>query len=254
MASADVLASEDTRTTRKLMEIHGVPLGDRKLVAFHDHSGNGPIKRLLNEIVGGKSVAYFSEAGTPLVADPGYELGVAAANAGLMITAAPGPSAVIAALTLSALPTDRFAFVGFLPNAKNQRETVIAELRDAPFTLIFYESPKRVGETLANLRDVLGHERKAVVCREMTKKFEEVSRGSLKELADAFSGRSVKGEIVLLVGRQGAVEVSQEDVTTALRKALETMRVKDAATAVSGALGLPRKQVYQIALDLKEKN
>ena len=253
MASADVLASEDTRTTRKLMEIHGVPLNDRKLIAFHDHSGKGVIDRLVAQIVGGKSVAYFSEAGTPLVADPGYELGVAVANAGLNVTAAPGPSAVIAALTLSALPTDRFAFVGFLPNAKKQRETTIAELRDLPFTLIFYESPKRVCETLAIMCDVLGDARQAVICREMTKKFEEVSRGTLRELADNFASRTVKGEIVLVVGREGAVDVSDDDVIGALREALETMRVKDAATAVSGALGLPRKQVYQMALQMKDR-
>jgi 16S rRNA (cytidine1402-2'-O)-methyltransferase len=253
MASADVLASEDTRTTRKLMEIHGVPLNDRKMVAFHDHSGEGVIKYLVSEILGGKSVAYFSEAGTPLIADPGYELGVAAREAGVDVTAAPGASAVVNALTLSALPTDRFAFVGFLPNARQQRETEIAELRDLPFTLVFYESPKRIGDSLRSLRDVLGASRQAAVCREMTKRFEEVSRGSLEQLAEEFAERNVKGEIVLLVGRAGAVEVSESDVMTALEEALTTMRVKDAATAVSGALGLPRKQVYQMALQLKDK-
>ena len=252
LASADLIAAEDTRTARKLMEIHGVPLNGRKVVAFHDHSGDGAIARLVQDIRDGKSVAYVSEAGTPLVADPGYELGKAAIAEGLMVTSAPGASAVLAALTVSGLPTDRFAFVGFLPATKQQRETEIAGLRDVPFTLVFYESPKRVGEMLGNLRDVLGGNRQAVVCRELTKKFEETSRGTLDELADAFDGRSVKGELVVLVGRAGATDVAEMDVEDALREAMQTMRVKDAATVVAGALGLPRRQVYQVALGMKE--
>lgn len=252
LASADLIAAEDTRTARKLMEIHGVPLNGRKVLAFHDHSGDGAVVRLVADMQAGKSVAYVSEAGTPLVADPGYELGRAAIAAGLPITSAPGASAVLAALTVSGLPTDRFAFVGFLPAAKKQRETEIAALRDVPFTLVFYESPKRVGEMLGNLRDILGEGRQAVVCRELTKKFEEVTRGDLGELAGAFADRQVKGEIVVLVGRAGATDVADLDVTDALREAMKTMRVKDAATVVAGALGLPRRQVYQLALGLGE--
>lgn len=252
LASADLIAAEDTRTARKLMEIHGVPLNGRKVVAFHDHSGESAVARLVRDIQGGKSVAYVSEAGTPLVADPGYELGVAAIAEGLFVTSAPGASAVLAALTVSGLPTDRFAFVGFLSAAKQQRETEIAGLRDVPFTLVFYESPKRVGDMLMNLRDVLGGDRQAVVCRELTKKFEETQRGTLHELAGAFDGRSVKGELVVLVGRAGATDVAELDVEDALRDAMQTMRVKDAATVVAGALGLPRRQVYQTALGMKE--
>jgi len=250
LASADLIAAEDTRTARKLMEIHGVPLNGRKVIAFHDHSGESAVARLIDDIKGGKSIAYVSEAGTPLVADPGYEIGRAAIAEGLDVISAPGASAVLAALTVSGLPTDRFAFVGFLPAAKEQRKTEIAGLRDVPFTLVFYESPKRVGEMLANLRDVLGSDRQAVVCRELTKKFEEVTRGDLGGLADAFASRQVKGEIVVLVGRAGAQDVADLDVTDALRDAMKTMRVKDAATVVAGALGLPRRQVYQIALSL----
>ena len=250
LASADLIAAEDTRTARKLMEIHGVPLNGRKVVAFHDHSGEGAISRLVADMKSGKSVAYVSEAGTPLVADPGFELGRAAIAENVAVTTAPGASAVLAALTVSGLATDRFAFVGFLPAAKTQRETEIAALRDIPFTLVFYESPKRVGEMLGNLRDILGSEREAVVCRELTKKFEEITRGSLGDLADGFRDRSVKGEIVVLVGPAGAVQVAEVDVTVALREAMKTMRVKDAATVVAGALGLPRRQVYQTALSM----
>ncbi|WP_341366981.1 16S rRNA (cytidine(1402)-2'-O)-methyltransferase [Yoonia sp. BS5-3] len=252
LASADLVAAEDTRTARKLMEIHGVPLNGRQVVAFHDHSGEGPTKRLTDAIAAGKSVAYVSEAGTPLVADPGYELGRAVIAQGLPVTSAPGASAVLAALTVSGLATDRFAFVGFLPAAKQQRETEIAMLRDVPFTLVFYESPKRVAEMLANLRDILGADREAVLCRELTKKFEEVVRGNLGDLADQFAARSVKGEIVVLVSRKGAVDIAAQDVDAALKEAMKTMRIKDAATVVAGALGLPRRQVYQIALGLKD--
>ncbi|MFA8443283.1 16S rRNA (cytidine(1402)-2'-O)-methyltransferase [Yoonia sp.] len=253
LASADLIAAEDTRTARKLMEIHGVPLNGRKVVAFHDHSGESAVARLVADMKAGKSVAYVSEAGTPLVADPGYELGRAAIAEGVVVTSAPGASAVLAALTVSGLATDRFAFVGFLPSGKKQRESEIATLRDVPFTLVFYESPKRVGEMLGNLCEILGREREAVVCRELTKKFEEVTRGSLGELAAEFQGRSVKGELVVLVGRAGAVAVADDDVDAALREAMKTMRVKDAATVVAGALGLPRRQVYQMALTLGDK-
>lgn len=250
LASADLIAAEDTRTARKLMEIHGVPLNGRKVVAFHDHSGECAVDRLVADMAAGKSLAYVSEAGTPLVADPGYELGRAAIAAGVPVTTAPGASAVLAALTVSGLPTDRFAFIGFLPAARQQRETDIAALRDVPFTLVFYESPKRVGEMLASLRDTLGGERQAVVCRELTKRFEETTRGTLDEVANYYADRNIKGELVVLVGRAGATDVADGDVTEALKEAMKTMRVKDAATVVAGALGLPRRQVYQIALGL----
>lgn len=253
LASADVIAAEDTRTIRKLMDIHGVPLQGRRLVAFHDHSVAADVDRLVAQIASGRSVAYASEAGTPLVADPGYGLARAVIAADLPVISAPGPSAVLAALTSSGLATDRFAFVGFLPASKTQRETEIAALRDVPFTLVFYESPKRIGEMLGNLRDVLGDGRETVVCRELTKRFEEITRGTLGEVADAFADRPVKGELVVLVGRQGADKVSDGDVVAALHEAMQTMRIKDAATVVAGALGLPRRQVYQIALQIKDE-
>lgn len=252
LASADLIAAEDTRTARKLMEIHGVPLRGRKLVAFHDHSGAATVAGLVKAIAGGQAVAYVSEAGTPLVADPGYELGRAVIDAGLQILAVPGASAVLSALAVSGLPTDRFMFVGFLPAAKTQRETEIAALRDLPCTLVFYESPKRVHEMLDSLRQTLGDERQVVVARELTKRFEEVLRGSMAEVADMLSGRTIKGEVVVLVGRAGAREVAEADVREALGNAMATMRVKDAATAVAGALGLPRRDVYQVALAMQK--
>ena len=254
LASADLIAAEDTRTARKLMEIHGVPLGTRQVVAYHDHSGEKPTERLVAAVKAGKSIAYVSEAGTPLIADPGYELGAAMIAAELPVTTAPGASAVLAALTVSGLATDRFAFIGFLPSSKTQRETEIAGLRDMPLTLVFYESPKRLNHMLCSLRDILGEDRKAVVCRELTKKFEEVTRGTLHILAADFADRRVKGEVVVLVDRSHGDAVAETDVQTALADAMQTMRVKDAATMVAGAMGLPRRQVYQMALGLEKED
>lgn len=251
LAGVDLIVAEDTRTARKLMEIHGVPLGTRAVIAYHDHSPDAVCARIVAAIAEGRSVAYMSEAGTPLVADPGFELGRAVIAAGLPVTAAPGASAVLAALTVSGLPSDRFLFVGFLPAARIQRETEIAGLRELPFTLIFYESPKRVLQMLTDLRDVLGGLRSAVVCRELTKRFEEVRRGTLNDLVEMFKDETVKGEIVVLVGRAGAVDVADTDVRQALTDAMRTMRIKDAATLVAGALHLPRRQVYQIALTME---
>ena len=254
LASCDLIVAEDTRTARKLLDIHGVPLNGRRMIAYHDHSGDNSVQGIVKLIADGKSVAYVSEAGTPLVADPGFELGREVIAQGLTVTAAPGASAVLAALTVSGLPTDRFMFAGFLPAARAQRQTEIAALRDMPLTMIFYESPKRIQEMLEDLREILGGSRDVAVCRELTKKFEEVTRGTLDEVIDAYDGRSVKGELVVLVGRAGATDGEEMDVETALRQAMETMRVKDAATAVAGALGLPKRQVYQIALGLSKED
>ncbi|MGX9856448.1 16S rRNA (cytidine(1402)-2'-O)-methyltransferase [Limimaricola variabilis] len=253
LAGADALAAEDTRTLRKLMEIHGVPLNGRPLLAYHDHSGAGDRARILAVLERGGSVAYVSEAGTPLVADPGYALGRAAIAAGHKVLAAPGASAVLAALAVSGLPTDRFAFAGFLPPAKTQRETEIAALRALPFTLVLYESPKRVHELLASLRDILGSDRQVALCRELTKRFEEVIRGTAAEVCAEIEGRTLKGEVVVLVGRAETEEVTGSDLETALREAMRSMRIKDAATAVAGALGLPRREVYQAALNLAKE-
>lgn len=250
LASADVIAAEDTRTARKLMDIHGVAVSGRPMIALHDHSGDGAISKLVARIRDGQSVAYVSEAGTPLIADPGFELSRAVAAEGGMVTTAPGPSAAIAALTVAGLPTDRFAFVGFLPSRQTARQTALAELQSAPFTLVFYESPKRVHEMLCDCCDTLGAERAAVVCRELTKRFEEVRRGTLADLAKAFDGETVKGEIVVLVDRATQDGPNDAAIEKALQEAMQTMRMKDAATAVAGAMNLPRRQVYQIALGM----
>ena len=183
---------------RKLLEIHGVPLGDRPVVAYHDHSGAGARARLMADLAAGKSVAYASEAGMPMIADPGYDLSREAAQAGHLVTAAPGASAALCALTLAGLPTDAFFFAGFLPNASGARRKRLEEVANIPGTLVFYESPKRVAASLLDMAEVLGG-REAALCRELTKKFEEVRRGTLADLASGLAEAPVKGEIVILV-------------------------------------------------------
>lgn len=249
LAGADVLVAEDTRTLRHLMEIHGVPLGSRPLIAYHDHSGEGTVAQLVTLIIEGKSVAYASEAGTPLISDPGFQLARAVSEAGLPMTAAPGPCAAICALTLSGLPSDRFLFVGFPPATQSARRAFLAEWQTVQATLILYESPKRLRALIADMVHSLGADRKAVVCRELTKKFEEVSRGSLAELGAMFATREVKGEIVVLVDRAQKTEASAEAIEAALETALLTMSVKDAATFVSQTMGVSRKIAYRFALD-----
>jgi 16S rRNA (cytidine1402-2'-O)-methyltransferase len=249
LAGADVLVAEDTRTLRHLMEIHGVPLNGRPLIAYHDHSGEGQMQRLLGLLAEGKSLAYASEAGTPLISDPGFELARAAAAAGLPMTAAPGPCAAICALTLSGLPSDRFLFAGFAPSAQGARRTFLEELAGVQATLILYESPKRLGALLAEMATTLGQTRQAVVCRELTKRFEEILRGTLGELSAEVGAREIKGEIVVLVDRALPAEATEESIGAALDTALQSMSVKDAATFVSQTLGVSRKIVYKIALD-----
>ena len=250
LASADVIAAEDTRSLRRLMEIHGVPLDGRRILAYHDHSGAGARGKILDALSDGKSVAYASEAGMPLIADPGYDLGRQAAEDGHIVTCAPGPSAALMALTLAGLPTDAFFFAGFLPNASGARRTRIEALRDIPGTLVFYESPKRVAACLSDLAEVLGEDRQAAMCRELTKKFEEVRRGSLGELAEGLKEQAVKGEIVLLVDRGNSETVNESDIEEALKRALETHSVRDAADLVSQMYKLPRRPIYQKALKL----
>lgn len=248
LAGADVLAAEDTRSLRHLMEIHGVALGKRPLVAYHEHNEGQALPRLLKALEEGQSVVYASEAGTPLISDPGFGLARAAIAAGHSVLSAPGPSAVLCALTVSGLPSDRFLFAGFAPSSRSARLRFLEELSDCGATLILYESPKRVGETLRDLVQSFGQNRKAAVCRELTKRFEEVVRGPLGDLAEQFQDAAVKGEIVLVIDRAGEVATETETVEAALDRAMETLSVKDAAAMVAEAFGLPRRDVYQLAL------
>jgi len=253
LAGADVLAAEDTRSLRRLMDIHGVPLGDRPLVAYHDHNGDRARPRLMAALEAGQSVVYASEAGTPLISDPGFDLMRAALEAGYACTTAPGPTAVVAALTLSGLPSDRFLFAGFLPSSSGKRKTALAEFVGVPATLIFYESPKRLGAMLRDAAEVLGADRDAVVCRELTKKFEERCAGRLADLSSKYVEETPKGEIVVLIDRGLGVQTDQATLDDALRDALTRLSVKDAASEVSRIFGVSRREAYQRAMALGER-
>ncbi|WGH80028.1 16S rRNA (cytidine(1402)-2'-O)-methyltransferase [Jannaschia ovalis] len=252
LAGADVLAAEDTRSLRRLMEIHGIAPGDRPILAYHDHNGPAVRPRLLAALREGKSVAYMSEAGTPLVADPGFQLGVEARAEGLTVRAAPGASAVLAALCVAGLPTDRFLFAGFLPPKSAARRAALAELGAAPATLVLYESPKRLAALLRDAAEVLGP-REAAVCRELTKRFEEVRRGTLDALAAAYAAETPKGEIVVVIDRAAPATLDAAALEAALAAAMETESLKSAVKTVSETHGIARNLVYETALRMKDR-
>ena len=251
LQSADVLAAEDTRNTRHLMDIHGIALNNRPLIPYHDHNGPAQRPRLLALIAEGKSVAYVSDAGTPLIADPGFALSRDAIAAGHSVVSAPGASALLAALTVAGLPTDRFYFAGFLPPKSGARQAALGEISSVPGTLVFYESPKRLGKMLTDAAAILGGDRPSAVCRELTKKFEEVRRAPLGENAVFYASTPPRGEIVVLVGPAPERRVDEDMLDGQLEQALKTANsLKDAVAQVVLDTGLPRKQVYQRALAL----
>lgn len=251
LGAADVIAAEDTRTARKLMDIHGIAVRGRPLIPYHDHNGAEARPRVLAALGKGLSVAYVSEAGTPLVADPGYQLGRTAIEAGFAVFSAPGASAALAALTVSGLASDRFLFAGFAPTQTGARAKWIDGLDGAGATVIVYESPKRVHRLLDELCDHLGDDREVAICRELTKRFEEVTRGTCGTVRDLLQDRTLKGEIVVVIGRAVARAPSSADVEAALRTALEEMPLKAASAQVAEALGMSKRDVYQLGLQLK---
>jgi 16S rRNA (cytidine1402-2'-O)-methyltransferase len=253
LASADFLAAEDTRSLRRLMEIHGISLNGRHIVAYHDHSGPKIREKVLDALAMGQSVAYASEAGMPLIADPGFDLGRAVHDAGYLVTSAPGPTAFTTAMALAGLATDSVLFDGFLPSTKSARRARLETLKDVPSTLAFYESPKRAAVSIQDMADVLGPDREAALCRELTKKFEEIRRMPLAELADSCRVSPPRGEIVVLIDRGRSEKISEVDLDRMLSDALESMSVKDAADAVATATGFKRRQVYQRALALMQR-
>ena len=245
---ANAIACEDTRVTSKLMGIHGVTT---PLVSYHEHNAERMRPVLIGRMQAGETIALVSDAGTPLVSDPGYKLVRACVEAGVAVTALPGPSAVLTGLVLSGLPSDRFLFAGFLPNKSAARRTALGELVAVPATLVFYESPQRLAESLADMADVLGP-REAAMARELTKLYEEVRRGPLPELAAHYAEAGPpKGEVVLVVAPPGAeAEVLAVDVDTALREALGRLSMRDAAAEVALLTGRPKREVYARALEL----
>jgi 16S rRNA (cytidine1402-2'-O)-methyltransferase len=247
LARADLIAVEDSRVTAKLLHHIGVK---RPMLPYHDHNAD-KVRPGLIERMRGQAVALVSDAGTPLISDPGYKLVRDARAAGIAVTTIPGPSAVIAALTLAGLPTDRFAFFGFLPAKAGAKAAAIAEAGAFKGTLAFYESGPRLAATLAALADGLG-DRDAAVAREISKRFEETVTGSLSELATRYAGAPPKGEMVIVIGPPGTAEAASEtQIDAALRDAMITLTPSRAAAAVAERLGVPRRAVYERAQRLK---
>ena len=247
LAGADVIACEDTRISRRLTERYGI---STPLVPYHDHNGASARPKLLARLAAGDRIALISDAGTPLVSDPGFKLVVEAADAGHTVHPVPGASALLAALVAAGLPTDCFLFDGFLPPKSGQRRNRLAALANVPATLVFYETGPRLAESLADLADRLGP-RKAAVCRELTKAYEDVRRGDLSTLAAHYGqAEAPRGEIVLVVGPPLEEAAGDADVDAALARALKDASLKDAVAAVAAMTGRPKRDVYARALAL----
>ncbi|MCO5732701.1 16S rRNA (cytidine(1402)-2'-O)-methyltransferase [Rhizobium sp. SSA_523] len=250
LAGADVLACEDTRVTRVLLDRYGIVT---RPYAYHEHNADEAGPRLIAALDRGQSVALVSDAGTPLVSDPGYRLGQLALEAGYKVVPIPGPSAPLAALVGSGLPSDAFLFAGFLPVKEKGRRDRLAELSKIPSTLIFFESPHRLGDTLVIAADVLGPTRSACVCRELTKTFEEFRRGSLGDLAQQYQDATVKGEVVLVIGPPDYDDVpAAVDVDILLKELSQSMPATKAAAEAARLTGLSRRDLYQRLVELKD--
>jgi 16S rRNA (cytidine1402-2'-O)-methyltransferase len=246
LAAADAVVAEDTRITKKLLAHYGIAT---PLVAYHEHNAAIVRPQLIAQLENGAALALVSDAGTPLVSDPGFKLVTAALSAAIAVTAVPGASAVLAALVVAGLPPDRFFFEGFLPSKSVVRRQRIAELKTVPGTLVFFESPHRLADTLADLAAVLG-DREAAIARELTKFFETIRRGRIAALAAELAGAPLlKGEIVVLIGPPPAIVV-EEDIDAKLREALAQHSLRDAVAIVAGETGLPRRRVYAKAVAL----
>jgi 16S rRNA (cytidine1402-2'-O)-methyltransferase len=251
LAAADVIACEDTRITRRLLDHYGIAT---PMTPYHEHNAAAARPKLLARLEAGEAVALVSDAGTPLVSDPGFKLVRAAREAGHAVIALPGASAALAALTVSGLPTDRFLFEGFLPAKDGARRARIADLARIPATLILYESGPRLARTLAALADGLGS-RDAAICRELTKLHEEVRRGDLAALAQAYDGGAeIRGEFTIVVAPPAADADAPQagEVDALLRRALKRASVKDAVSEVAAATGRPRREIYRRALALSD--
>ena len=250
LAGADLIACEDTRVTRKLLDRYAIAT---PLTPYHDHNAAKARPGLLRRLAEGAAIALVSDAGTPLISDPGYKLVRAAQDAGHLVTALPGPSAVLTALTVAGLPTDQFFFAGFLPPKQAARRARIAELATVPATLVLFESGPRIAAALADLGAGLGANREAALCRELTKLHEEIRRGELASLADACAGDELRGEIVVVIAPpQGPVEIGAAESEDLLRDALARLSLKDAVAEVAKLTGRRRREIYQSALALQK--
>ena len=251
LGRVDVVACEDTRVTGKLLALHGIRA---PLLAYHEHNAERMRPVLLDRLRAGEAIALASDAGTPLISDPGYKLVRAVVAEGLPVTSVPGASAVLTALILSGLPSDRFLFAGFLPPKETARRAALAELKSVPATLIWFETGPRLAASLRDAAAVLG-DRPAAVARELTKLHEEVRRDGLHALAEHYvAAGPPKGEIVVVAGPPApAAAADADEIDTRLRAALTHSSVREASETVAAATGLPRRQIYARALALKDE-
>jgi 16S rRNA (cytidine1402-2'-O)-methyltransferase len=250
LKACDVIAAEDTRVTAKLLAIYGIA---KPLLAYNDHNAARERPRLLGRLKSGQRIALVSDAGTPLVSDPGFKLVREAIAGDLHVEAIPGASALLTALVLAGLPSDRFLFAGFLPVRSGERRNALTELKAVPASLVFFESPNRLGECLADMADVLGS-RTGAVGRELTKLHEEVRRGTLAALAAGYVDKDTpKGEVTIVVGPPPDESADMARVDSLLEQALAFMPVRAAADLVAEALDAPRRVVYTRALEVKAK-
>ncbi len=249
LARANAILCEDTRVSRTLLARYAI---ERPLRAFHEHNEDAEQARILAELAEGQAIALISDAGTPLLSDPGFKLVRAVVAAGHPVTALPGASAILAGLAISGLPTNGFFFGGFLPPKEVARRTRIEALAAIPASLVLFESPGRIADTLADVSAVLG-DREVVVARELTKRFEEVRRGLAPVLAAELAANPVKGEVVLIIAPAPAREIGDAEIEAALRAALASSSLRDAVRLVTDDLGAPRTRVYQIGLRLKDE-
>ena len=250
LSRADVVYCEDTRHSAKLLQHYSIAA---KTLPLHEHNEDREIERVLSEAEAGKRIAIISDAGTPLLSDPGFRLVRTAASRNIPVISIPGPSAVLTALTTSGLPTDAFFFSGFLPPKQAARRTRLAEIAQIPGSLIIFEAPHRVEDALADMADVLGN-RAAVVARELTKLHETMTRGTLRALADQFAGSTLKGEIVIVVGPPEPQAVSDDAISVRLDEVLGEMSLKDAAKTIAGELGVPKSRVYALGVKAKDES
>ncbi|MBB4301981.1 16S rRNA (cytidine1402-2'-O)-methyltransferase [Rhodobium orientis] len=248
LTGADVIACEDTRVSRVLTNHYAI---DTRLLAYHDHNAEKQRPKLLQMLADGAAVALISDAGTPLISDPGLKLVAESLDAGHRVVPIPGASALLAATVAAGLATDTVLFAGFLPNKGGPRQRRIEALAGIPASLVFYESPNRLAAGLKDLAEVLGADRPAAVARELTKKFETVRRGTLGDLAEGYAGESVKGEIVIVVAPPGEIAETEIDIDAALAEALSRSGASAAAGEVAKATGRDRRMLYKRAVELK---
>ena len=248
LEGADIIAAEDTRRALALASRLGIKLGGR-LIALHDHNEAEKAASIVEAARGGACVVFVSDAGMPTVSDPGFRLACAAIDAGVPLSVLPGPSAPLVALALSGLPSDRFAFEGFLPRKDGEATRYLQDLATDPHTLIFFESPRRAAATLTRMAEVFGADRPAALCRELTKYYEEVRRGTLGELAEGTD--DVLGEVTIVVAGYERSARAEDHVGAVLALAAEGMRLKDAAAEVAAATGARKNDLYKAALAAK---